>query len=92
MKLCFNEATTLKNSTLEQDLVLCEKAGFDYIEIWICQLEKYLQHNKLDDLISFFAKSTALHSQKGSGCVIIPVAEHPMLCHGRQTCCPDILI
>ena len=58
MKLCFNEATTLKNSTLEQDLVLCEKAGFDYIEIWICQLEKYLQHNKLDDLISFFAKST----------------------------------
>ena len=43
-------------------------------------------------LYSFFAKSTALHSQKGSGCVIIPVAEHPMLCHGRQTCCPDILI
>ncbi len=33
MKLCLNEATTLENSTLKTDLELCEKHGYDFIEI-----------------------------------------------------------
>ena len=33
MFISYNEACARDCSTLEQDLVLCEKAGFDYIEI-----------------------------------------------------------
>ena len=54
MKSCFNEATTLKNSTLQDDLTLTDKAGFAYIEIWLCQLEKYLQNHTLGELNTFF--------------------------------------
>lgn len=57
MKLGFNEATTLENSTLAQDLVYCEKHGFDYIEIRIDKLKEYLIDHTLDDLQSFFEHS-----------------------------------
>jgi 2-keto-myo-inositol isomerase len=43
MKLCFNEATTIGNSTLEQDLILCERLGYDLIEIRLDKLREYLQ-------------------------------------------------
>jgi 2-keto-myo-inositol isomerase len=33
MKLSMNEATALKKSSLEKDLKLCEKYGYDMIEI-----------------------------------------------------------
>ncbi|RYM04987.1 2-keto-myo-inositol isomerase [Sporolactobacillus sp. THM7-7] len=57
MKLCFNQATTLKNSTLEKDLVLCEKHGYDYIEIrTMDKLPEYLKKNSMKDLADFFAK------------------------------------
>jgi 2-keto-myo-inositol isomerase len=54
MKICFNEATTLKNSTLKKDLELCEKYGYELIEIRIDKLREYLESNTLEDLIQFF--------------------------------------
>ncbi|UOQ45552.1 sugar phosphate isomerase/epimerase [Halobacillus salinarum] len=56
MKLCFNEATTLENSNLEKDLELCEKHGYDYIEIrWMDKLPEYLETHTLEDLKNDFA-------------------------------------
>lgn len=55
MKLSFNEATTLKNSNLEKDLELCEKLGYDYIEIRAeDKLPEYLQHHSIEDLADYF--------------------------------------
>ncbi len=54
MKLCFNEATTLKNSNLETDLNLCEKYGYDLIEIRLDKLKEYLNNHSVDDLVEFF--------------------------------------
>ena len=41
MFISYNEACARDCSTLEQDLVLCEKAGFDYIEIRLDMLTDY---------------------------------------------------
>jgi 2-keto-myo-inositol isomerase len=57
LKISFNEACKLRNSTLEQDLVLCEKAGFDYIELRIDKLREYLGTHSIDELKGFFAKN-----------------------------------
>lgn len=55
MKLCFNEATTLENSTLAKDLELCDQFGYDYIEIRsMDKLKEYLETHTLDDLKEFF--------------------------------------
>ncbi|HBR01514.1 MAG TPA: isomerase [Ruminiclostridium sp.] len=54
MKICFNQATTMKNSTLESDLELCEKQGYDFIEIRLDKLNDYLTRNTLTDLKAFF--------------------------------------
>ena len=54
MKLGFNEGTSLECSTLEQDLIYCEKSGFDYIEIHTPQLQKYLETHTLQELKTFF--------------------------------------
>lgn len=54
MKICFNEATTMKNSTLEKDLELCEKAGYELIEIRLDKLRDYLNNHTVDDLAKFF--------------------------------------
>jgi 2-keto-myo-inositol isomerase len=54
MKLCFNEATTMKNSTLERDLELCEKYGYDLIEIRLDKLREYLETHTVEDLVRFF--------------------------------------
>lgn len=54
MKISFNEACDLGCSTLEEDLTLCEKAGFDYIEIRLDQLMVYLQTHTVDELAAFF--------------------------------------
>ncbi|MGP4079260.1 sugar phosphate isomerase/epimerase family protein [Pseudalkalibacillus sp. R45] len=57
MKIAFNQATTLASSTLEQDLILCEKHGYDFIEIRLDKLKEYLQTNTIDDLKDFFKNS-----------------------------------
>lgn len=54
MKICFNEATTMKNSTLEKDLEFCEKAGYELIEIRLDKLRDYLNNHTVDDLAKFF--------------------------------------
>lgn len=57
MKICFNEATTMKNSNLEQDLEYCEKYGYDFIEIRLDKLKDYLKSHSVNDLVYFFKKS-----------------------------------
>lgn len=57
MKICFNQATTMKNSTLEKDLELCEKYGYELIEIRLDKLRDYLKTNTVEDLAAFFKKS-----------------------------------
>ncbi|MCT4619972.1 MAG: sugar phosphate isomerase/epimerase [Marinisporobacter sp.] len=57
MKICFNQATTMKYSTLEKDLQFCEKHGYDLIEIRIDKLKDYLTRNTVEDLVKFFENS-----------------------------------
>lgn len=57
MKICFNQATTMKYSTLEKDLEFCEKAGYDLIEIRLDKLNDYLLTHTVDDLVNFFKNS-----------------------------------
>ena len=58
MKLCYNQATTMKNSTLEEDLKYCEQYGYDLIEIRIDQLKDYLARRNVTELVDFFQKSS----------------------------------
>ncbi|MBQ9015604.1 MAG: sugar phosphate isomerase/epimerase [Firmicutes bacterium] len=58
MKLLgFNEATCKENSSVEQDLLLCEKHGYDYIELRLDMLQEYLKDHTTEDLKAFFATS-----------------------------------
>lgn len=57
MKLCYNQATTMRNSTLEQDLQYCERYGYAYIEIRIDQLKEYLTRHTVEELAAFFRAS-----------------------------------
>lgn len=57
MKICFNEATTMKYSTLEKDLEFCEKFGYDLIEIRLDKLKDYLVDHTVEDLVEFFNNS-----------------------------------
>lgn len=54
MYISYNEACSLGCSTLEQDLILCEKAGFDYIEIRFDLLMEYLRTHSVEQLAVFF--------------------------------------
>lgn len=55
MKLSMNEATDLKKSSLEKDLKLCEKYGYDLIEIRTMDcLADYLKTHTVDDLAEYF--------------------------------------
>ena len=56
-QLGFNEATCKENSTVEQDLLLCEKHGYDYIELRLDMLKEYLKDHTVEDLKEFFAGS-----------------------------------
>ena len=53
MKIGFNEATALecKGQSLMADLEMCEKYGFDYIEIRFDCLKEYLKEHTLEELI-----------------------------------------
>ncbi len=55
MKLGFNQATTMEKSSLELDLELCEKHGFDFIEIrTMDKLKDYLETHRVEDLANYF--------------------------------------
>ncbi|WP_181347041.1 sugar phosphate isomerase/epimerase [Thalassobacillus sp. CUG 92003] len=58
MEIAFNEATSLDNSRLEDDLYYCEKHGFDYIEIRLDKLKEYLLTHSVNDLERFFFSSS----------------------------------
>lgn len=55
MKLCFNEATSMGCSDLQQDLIECERNGYDLIEIRLDKLREYLNSHSIDELKEFFA-------------------------------------
>ncbi|MEL7603395.1 MAG: sugar phosphate isomerase/epimerase [Bacillota bacterium] len=55
MKIGFNESTAKGCSSLSKDLDLCDKAGFDYIEIRLDMLRAYLAAHKAQELKDFFA-------------------------------------
>lgn len=57
LKLGYNEATCKENSTVERDLELCEKYGYDYIELRLDMLKEYFKTHTIDDLKAFFAAS-----------------------------------
>lgn len=57
MKTGYNEATGMGCSTLERDLILCEQAGFDFIEIRLDMLARYLTSHSLAELSGFFSSS-----------------------------------
>lgn len=57
MKLGFNEATCMRNSTLAQDVALAELFGYDYIEIRLDMLQDWLQEHTLEELAETFAAS-----------------------------------
>ncbi len=57
LKLGYNEATCKENSSVERDLVLCEKYGYDYIELRLDMLQKYFQTHTVNDLKTFFSQS-----------------------------------
>jgi 2-keto-myo-inositol isomerase len=54
LKLGYNEATCMGNSCVERDLELCEKYGYDYIELRLDMLKEYLIAHTLEDLKTFF--------------------------------------
>jgi 2-keto-myo-inositol isomerase len=54
MKLGFNEATCMKRSTVEEDLRLCEKYGYEYIEFRLDMLKNYFEKHTIEDLQGFF--------------------------------------
>lgn len=57
MKICFNQATTMKHSNLEKDLKLCEKHGYHLIEIRLDKLKEYLKTKSIQDLVVFFKEN-----------------------------------
>ncbi len=61
MKIAFNQATTMKYSTLQQDLEVCEKYGYDLIEIRLDKLKAYLENHTVEELKQFFLSGIALN-------------------------------
>lgn len=57
LTLGFNEATCKENSTVEQDLQYCETYGYDFIELRLDMLKRYLETHEMGELISFFETS-----------------------------------
>lgn len=57
LKLGFNQATCKENSDVITDLTLCEKYGYDYIELRLDMLQEYLRENTIEDLQGFFKRS-----------------------------------
>ena len=38
----------------DRDIELAEKAGFEYIELWLCQIEQYLETHSIKELQGLF--------------------------------------
>lgn len=57
LKLGYNQATCKENSTVERDLLLCEKYGYDFIELRLDMLKQYFETHTVGELKAFFAGS-----------------------------------
>lgn len=57
MKISYNQATAMNCSNTEKDLILCENAGFEYIELRIDMLKDYLKNHSIKELKDFFGTS-----------------------------------
>lgn len=57
MKLGYNEATCQKKSDVLTDLRLCEKYGYDYIELRVDMLKEFLKKRPMRELQQFFKES-----------------------------------
>lgn len=55
MKLCYNLQTCMTNPSLEKDLELCEKAGFDAVELNFAKAREYLKGHSMEQLESLIA-------------------------------------
>jgi len=56
MKLALNGATTMR-ADLPTDLQAAKEAGFDYVEIWVAKLRKFLSERSTAELKDLFAES-----------------------------------
>ena len=56
MKLALNGATTMR-ADLPTDLQEAKAAGFDYVEIWVAKLRKFLSERSTAELKDLFAES-----------------------------------
>ena len=56
MKIGYNVATTKENATLQEEMELCEKHGYDFIEIQMDKLPEYLKSHSLEEMKDFFDK------------------------------------
>lgn len=54
MKLSYNTATTKENATLQQEMELCDKHGFSYMEIQMNKMPAYLEEHTIDEMADFF--------------------------------------
>lgn len=54
MKLGYNTATTKENATLQQEMELCEKHGYSYMEIQMDKMPAYLEEHTIDEMADFF--------------------------------------
>lgn len=57
MLISYNQACARDCSTLEKDLDLCEKVGFDCIEIRLDMLQDYLRRHTIQELADYFKNS-----------------------------------
>jgi len=58
MKIGYNGATAIKRSNLELDLELCEKYGFDFMELRVSILEDFFRNGgTVEKITGLFAKS-----------------------------------
>jgi 2-keto-myo-inositol isomerase len=55
MKLALNGATTMR-ADLATDIKAASDAGFDYLEIWVSKLRKFLRTNTANELADLFAE------------------------------------
>lgn len=57
MKIGYNQSNAMKCSSVDKDLVLCEKNGFDFIELRLDMLHEYLKDHDINELKQFFGKN-----------------------------------
>lgn len=55
MKLCYNLQTCMTNPSLEKDLELCEKVGFEAVEINFAKAREYLKEHSMEQLEALIA-------------------------------------